>query len=453
MNSHRRRNPIDIALYSVPSLAVIASVALLLIGVSPRVIGARIYGGPPFDGSLSLRFLVLEHSQGIFIPQSNVSLALHYNRDSVSSVSGRTDSEGAWESRIPLGSFSAKSLSIELLANGIESVVPHADIPTNPPSFAEAQHLVEPALSGSQTGDLRFSVELARAIIATPFDEPLIVHVSKSDGQPAANAKLSFDGDVLINGNRQDLHLDAQGYARVLLRPLNHAARLEISATIPGTPELVGSWSATLPVQAGALWLDPTALRQGSISVLSPVRHRSAYLTAFNRTSRIFATRLELLPDDSGGAQGSMPLPSFIPEAAWLLVSPDPPGQGQEIDTLAWPLTKQDVAPACSMHTPLLFDGMPAAIARARSRSIVSRRVSTIVLAFAAFIESVLLLLKTRHSKRELDALLSSQAGLDDAVVNLITGGHRFWLRLVGASLVVAVALSALALVTWIGPP
>jgi len=426
--------------------------SLLLLGASARVSGARIYGGPPFEGTVALRFVVLEHTQGIFVPQSNANLALHLNCQGVSTVTGRTDADGAWETRVPLGSCVGPNLSLELLANGIDRVIPSAEIPLHPPSFTQSLRPIYPSLSGTQTGDFKFSVQLARAIMATTFDETLILSLSQTNAQPASGAKIGIDGDVLVRSSRDDLHLDAQGSLRLVLRPLDHHARLEISASLPGNPPSTGSWSGELPVQAGAMWLDPDALKARTISVFAPVVNRAAYLTVFNQTSRIFSTRLELVPDQLGGANGSMPLPSFIPEPAWLLVCPDPPGLGHEIDTIAWPLSQPQPAAASTIHTPLLYDGMPAALSRARAKAILARRVATLVLALAAFIESALLFVKARQAKRELDALLSSQEGLDDAIVNVITGGHRFWLRLVGASLIVAVALSALALVVWIGP-
>lgn len=452
MSPPRRLSPVEIALYSVPSIAVLSAAATMLIGASPRVLGARIHGGPPAaDGTLALRFSVLEYDQSIFVPQSHLNLALQIKRGPGSVVIGQTDSDGAWETRIPLGSSLAPTLSLELLANGIERVIPHAEIPISPPSFALSQHLISPELPGSNSGDFKFSVKLARATMAAPFDETLIVRATQSSGLPASNAKVNIDGEVLFSGNQDDLHLDNDGAVRLVMRPINHAARLEILARIPGNPELEGSWKTVLPVQPGAMWLDPKALLQQKISVFSPVRHRAAYLTIFNQNCRFFSTRLELLPDQEGGSQGSMPLPPAIPDPAWLLVSPDPPGQGQEKDTVAWPLSTKEVASASSLQTPLLFDGMPAALARSRSRSILARRVSTLVLALAAFLESGLLLVRARRAKRELDEVLSSDADLDHALINVITGGHRFWLRLVGASLVVALALSTLAVMAWMG--
>jgi hypothetical protein len=227
---------------------------------------------------------------------------------------------------------------------------------------------------------------------------------------------------------------------------------MEIHAVAPSGE--TGSFECAVPARTGALWIDPDKLVNGTVFVASPVRHRQAFLTFFTQHARLLGTRIDLESDGIGGATGSMLLPPMPNEPAWVLVSPDPPGAGGEEDVTAWPIPRSDdprPTEAAHLSTPLLADGMPQALAASKDRAHMGRLRAMLILVAAALIESSLLWLRARQAKRELQELLTSHADADEALSRALLGGSQFWIRMLIASLLVALGFGALAFVTWVG--
>jgi len=149
-------------------------------------------------------------------------------------------------------------------------------------------------------------------------------------------------------------------------------------------------------------------------------------------------------------------MPPLPPGDVWVLASPDPQGQGMEGYHVAWPVHSGGVGlhagsmPSATIRTPLLADGIPAAVAAVRADERIARTRILALLAAAALVEAVLLFIRSRNAREELEAILSSHADIDEALLHTIAGGARFWLKLVIAAVLIAAMLGALALVVSI---
>ncbi|MCL2823969.1 MAG: Ig-like domain-containing protein [Polyangiaceae bacterium] len=281
--------------------------------------------------------------------------------------------------------------------------------------------------------------------MAASFPESAIIKVSSNDS-PSPNTLLTLSGDGTTFDPSAALTTDEDGVAKTTLTSTLPSPSIEIHATNPSGKS--GHLTCTLPVQTGALWIDPKHLANDTIHVVSPVQHRHAYLTFFNHQSRLLGTRLPLIPDASGNASASMAKPTF--ENFWILASPDPPGTGVERELTAWPITPNpnEPADAATISTPLLIDGFPDAIAVARDKRRTNRFRTLLILATASLVESGLIYLRLRNARHRINAL---EQELDLPLDGSGIGGATLWTVMVVVAFLVAVAFGSLALVSWIG--
>jgi hypothetical protein len=445
----RHKSLIVKALSIVPAVAIVAVVASSYISSAPEVIAARIYGGPPGpDHSLAWRVVVSLRDRGFFETVPNLPLSLHAGN--APPIEGRTDDEGAWEARIPLPNGSIEEIDIVVRRSDSDQVLLSYAVPVRSPAWQSMFRRAHPQLTGRRSGALEVDLFLLRSFVASSFPERALVRVSR-DGLPVASAKLTVSGEGVSFDVDRDLHTDAEGRAWITLRPMFQAPTVEVEALDEVGDR--GSFQCILPVRTGAMWIDPIEQMNGKISIVSPVGHRLAYLTFFNERARLMGTRVKLESDGEGGAKGSMALPSLPDEPAWVMVSPDPPGTGEERDLFGWPILRRgEPRPTEAAHasTIVLADGMPRAIAATKERKHAGRLRGMIILALAALIEASLLWSRARHAKLELERLLTSDADIDEAVSKALLGGSRFWLRMVIAVCLVAIGFGAMAFVTWI---
>lgn len=440
------------AISIIPAVAVLAVLASSYAAGAPDVIAARIHGGPPGpDHTLSWRVVVVLRDRGFYEPVPNLPLSLEAGKEK---ITGITDQEGAWESRLPWGPTEHRPaqqipVTIRRLDSGA-TLLSHP-VAIRPSAWHESMKRVPPQVTGRRSGQLHIDLFLLRAAAATSFPEQALLRVSH-DHAPVSEAKLSLSGDGLSFDPDPPQRTDREGRARLRILPSFPAPSLEIHATAPGGE--TGTFECALPTRTGALWIDPDKLANGTVFVASPVRHRQAYLTFFTQQARLLGLRMPLEDDGVGGATGSMLLPPMPHEPAWVLVSPDPPGAGGEQDVIAWPIiTSTDPPPTEAAHvsTPLLADGMPQALAASKDRSHAGRLRAMLILAAAALIESSLIWLRARQAKRNLEMLIASNLDIDETVSRALLGGSRFWIRMLTASLLVALGFGALAFVTWVG--
>lgn len=440
------------AISIIPAVAVLAVLASSYAAGAPDVIAARIHGGPPGpDNILAWRVVVVLRDRGFYEPVPNLPLSLEAGKEK---ITGITDQDGAWESRIPWGSpehGSAEQVSVTIRRLDSGTTLLSHPVSVRPSAWHESLQRVPPQVTGRRTGQLHIDLFLLRAVAATSFPEQALLRVSH-DHAPVSEAKLSLSGDGLSFDPDPPQHTDREGRARFRILPAFSSPTLEIHATAPGGE--TGTFACALPARTGALWIDPDKLSRGTVFVGSPVRHRQAYLTFFTQHARLAGVRMPLDDDGVGGATGSMNLPPMPDEPAWVLVSPDPPGAGGEQDVIAWPIvTSSDSPPMEAAHvsTPLLADGMPQALAASKDRAHAGRLRAMLILAAAALIESTLIWLRAHQSKRKLETSLAANPDIDPIVSRALLDGSRFWIRMLIASVLVALGFGALAFVTWVG--
>jgi hypothetical protein len=447
VNPGEQHNALIAKLLSViPALAVVAVVASSYIARSPDVIAARVYGGPPGpDDTVAWRVVVALHDRGFYapVPRLPVSIETQFSPP----VEGTTDDEGAFEARVPLHS-PPDQVELTVRRRDSNTVLLHGLVALHPPSWNASFRRVSPHLSGRRGGSLQVDMFLLRGTIASTFPERALVRVSRGHG-PVPGARMVITGDGMTFRPSNTPVTDAEGRATITLLTTFPSPTLEIHAT--DAEGQTGSFECALPVRTGAMWIDPDRLAQHTIVVASPVGHRHAYLTLFNERARLFAARVPLTRDDAGGATTTMPLPSLPAGSTWIMASPDPQGTGSETDLLAWPIATDVPAEAAHVSTPMLIDGMPAARAAAKQRAHAGRLRALLILSVAALIEAGLIGLRARNARRELEHLIASQIDMDETVSRALMGGSRFWLKMLIATFLIAIAFGALAFVTWLG--
>jgi hypothetical protein len=102
------------------------------------------------------------------------------------------------------------------------------------------------------------------------------------------------------------------------------------------------------------------------------------------------------------------------------------------------------------MHTALLADGIPDAVRFTRHQQRLARARVLSVLAFGTLAEAILLLMRARLARNKLRASLATHGDIDQALLHAISGGERFWLKLVIASALIASVFAAFALLLWL---
>jgi len=451
VSSDDRHNSLIVkALSIVPAVAIVAVVASSYISRAPDIIAARIYGGPPGpDHTLAWRVVVSLRDRGFFETVPNLPLSLQAG--SAPPIEGSTDDEGAWEARIPLPNDSIEEIDIVVRRSDSDQVLLSYAVPVRTPAWRSTFRRAHPQLAGRRSGALEVDLFLLRSFVASSFPERALVRVSRDD-LPVASAKLTVSGEGVAFDVDRDLHTDAEGRAWITLRPTFQAPTMVVEAVDEVGDR--GSFQCILPVRTGALWIDPIEQTNGTISIASPVGHRLAYLTFFSERARLMGTRVKLESDGEGGAKGSMALPSLPDEPAWVMVSPDPPGTGEERDLFGWPILQRgELRPTEAAHASTIFlaDGMPRSIAAAQERTHAGRLRGMMILALAALIEASLLWSRARHAKLELERLLASDADIDEAVSKALLGGSRFWFRMVIAVFLVAICFGTMAIIMWLG--
>ncbi len=448
---------LQIALHVVPGSAVVVAAALALVTRTPNPVGARLYGGPPDSNHVAAwRIVVLERDHGYYSALAGLHVRLAARAGSArTTAEGTTDDDGAWEARIALPDARAAEVAVEVVADPFEQPLVTATIPVRPPAWQSSFRRMTKATAGEARGALRVSVTAARSAFAAGFPEDVCVHVVTADAaEPVAGAHVRVSGEGFSADPAGELVANANGDACLRVVPTHHLPAMQVVATTPSGLE--GTWDGTLTVTPGSMWVDPWAVARGRLVVRSPVAHRAAYLTVFNERSRLLATKVKLDRDRHGDAVGAIDTPPLPPGDVWVLASPDPQGEGMEGHHVAWPVQSGSidlhagVMPSATVRTPLLADGIPAVVAAVRADERIARMRILALLAAAALIEAVLLFIRSRMARQELEALLSSHADIDEALLHTIAGGARFWLKLVIAAVLIAALLGALALVVWI---
>ena len=124
-----------------------------------------------------------------------------------------------------------------------------------------------------------------------------------------------------------------------------------------------------------------------------------------------------------------------------------------ESSSIAWPVASSPNTPAeaARFATVLLADGMPAAMAASKARRHSARLRALIILSAASLIEAGLVGLRARNAMLQIQRMAAADIDMTLAVGRSVVGGVRFWLAMLVASCIIAVAFGSLAFVSWWG--
>ena len=393
--------PLRSALYVLP-VATVAVVALALVtgGAARPFRVARVWGGPTSEERVDVRVEVLDvlEERGAVheAPVSAGTVSVQLSAPGFDAVrTALLDAEGGAEVAFEPPK-TARPLAIlvtqagaELARGGISlAAAPWARAARRRGGFAEAQ-----------AGDFVVRVAPARGALAVPFQEQLLVEVSRA-GAPAANVRVHASG----TGARltpSELRTAVEGRATFAIAPDEHAVTVVLDLGEPGASVQA---SFALPIVPGAL----RARREGQTLVIeSPVPREVAYFALVTESERLFGGRVTLKADARGETTARVSIPDVAKAAQYAVVASERDLRSSA--AVGWPLASAtDGEPALTFDAveALLVDGRPRAMLRDAGRR---SRVRWVVGAFCAAslaIELLMLIAFTRKSDRALDAHL-----------------------------------------------
>jgi hypothetical protein len=256
-----------------------------------------------------------------------------------------------------------------------------------------------------EAGELEVRVAPLRGVLAVPFEEPVLVEVTRG-GAPATNLELraSATGARVTPAT---VVTDARGRATLRIAPEEHVVSLSVETGAAGS---AGRATFGLAVVPGAL----RARREGSELVIeSPVPREVAYFALVTERERLLGGRAVLRANARGESSARVPLPALPAEPVYAVVSSERDLRSPA--SVGWPLAagaSGEPAQTFDAVEALLLDGRPRAMLREAQRR---SRVRWVVAAFSAAaltIELLLLIAFTKRSDRSLDAHLEG-AGMD----------------------------------------
>ncbi len=414
-------------LLAIPSVAMtVVGFALFGPGSIRPFDAAQIWGGPTTGlRKLSLRVAVVERMRGVDSMHAVGGLVLRARADDGAEqlVHCRTRADATCDVEIDFG----RELQTRIWAtitgdNELETLASGEIV-----GASQWGGATRPArLVGQATGDLRVALYAHRGIFAAPFRDELVAEVTR-DGAPVPGATLTFHADAAeLDGALPDASArvvtDVAGRGSVGIKPFTHTLEVSITAEASG---VTGAFDGVLPVIPGAMWLDPTLIKGGTLRVTSPVPREIAYATLATGSARLWGAAVTLESNSMGFASGEVPWPTIDDSGQsplWLTLSSDPRGSGA--GTVGWPIPR----PGGKDHEPfareerafrdkLLLDGMPSAEQRDVARRRRARTLSAVALGAAAVLEGVFLA-ETSRQKEEMGA--RSWARLAIAIATIV---------------------------------
>jgi hypothetical protein len=305
-------------------------------------------------------------------------------------------------------------------------------------------------VTGAHSGPLGVDALAGRGVFAAPFPDALIAQVTFSDG-PLSGATVELETTGADAVGRQVVTTGQDGSARFVIAPRSHDVDVRLVAK---KDALEGSWSGSLPVIPGAMWLDEAALERGLLRVVSPVPRIVAYLSIASRERRIWGASLRL-----SDGQGEEPWPGHLvgegDGCIWVTLSSDASAHGS--GTVGWPVARpsaggarravapQETCDEQSYRDVLLLDGRRQAEARESARRGRAQGLAIFALAAAALIEGLILYGQTRDASRGLERL--ARAAGQDPGAPASFGPRRGLLGLALAIALLLLALSAILVV------
>lgn len=399
---------------ALPIVAVFAvALALLTAGSARPYRVARLWGGPTDGQRLSFRIEVLDvrEDRGGGFEERGVaggSVRAHVVRGGFEADrSVALDAEGGGEIAVEVPAGGAR---FELLIAQAGVDLARGPVELTAARWAEAARR-RGGFTGGTAGAFTVRVAPRRGVLAVPFDEDLVVEVSRDDGIAAgASVAVSATGAQV---SPREGKTDADGRAAFRLRPEEHSVTVHLGIDAGGARSDGAFGLAVVPGAFRATLVGRTVL------VESPVPRDVAYLALVTERERLVGARLELAPDTSGRNVARFELPSGL-SPTHAVVSSD--RDLRSPSAVGWPL----VPPASGLPVrtfdavdALLLDGRPRAARRERMRRDRVRWTTAAFCSAILLIEMVLLIGLKRSSDRALDGHLAREGIVDEEAERL----------------------------------
>jgi hypothetical protein len=424
-----------LAIYGVPALAGAVTAAVLLgPGRERPVVGARVWALTA-DGAQASAFRVhtVIHYSGAYLSSAQGSLELQVERQgrALASWSGETPEGGLVEAMVRFEAPIAEGAVVRVAQNG--SLLAAGTIPLSP----ELESLpVAPLTEASSS----IVVRVPRGRLAPPFPELVEIDADTPASEETPKLKAQADGAMVrVMGKPEGRCEGARCRHRWRLEAIVEApsARLEVAvAHAQGKLE----WQGELPVDNGAMWLDPSTALAGEVSVRAPAPHGQAFLSLYTAEGRVWGAIAPMTTALDGIASARVALPK--PKgAATLAVSSD----AQAVGT-GWPLR-----PELGVLEPpplvRIADGMPVMVAAEQARYRAARRPAYGLVIAAGLFELFFLWRQNRLAKARLEAHLRTT---EDATTVARVAGNvpLMWLSVLALALALAFAVLA-AVAAW----
>jgi len=383
----------------LPAIAVGIVLWMLLTAGAPRgVDSVRVFGGPTW-GISTLSWLLevstLDHGRRTPSPGRPLRLLVRAG-DVEREWTGVSDADGYAEARVTLAAALTADPWLRVEARDTGVLLAEGTLSAPLATWQKDARREGGWLPGRTSGEVLLRVAALQGTLAVPFPGELLIEASRlppaspndtlppTSPVPALELALELDGGERLLTRDATRLTDAHGRARVLVRPLEHAIRLQVTAhtraTPQGQPALVGQWTGALPVMAGALH---ASLDGARLLVRSPIASDLAFVSLVTERERLAGYLLALAPDGNGLASGSLELePELL---ARLREGPTYAVVSSAYDkrspsAVGWPLFAATLGPSLlPAHTfdapdQLLLDGSVLALGRERELRLGRRR-------------------------------------------------------------------------------
>lgn len=399
MRSTRGRLPLLLVPLSAVGVVLLGVVA----GGSRPIRAARVYAGPTQGVSeLALRVEVFERDRMLELPvpgESVRAFVLDAGRRAASS-SARTDARGSAELSLHLSRPRDSALELWIEPGGrVAAPLAHGLVLGRVDAFRASAGRRGGFQNAARPTDLVLSVAPAHGVLVSAqggLDDELVVRALR-----AGTAAVGLDVKLKLEGAEPataELRTDAQGLARLPVRPSDTSVRVALEAAAPNGERV--SQSTRLDVVQGAI----RASRRGDRLLLESSGASSlAFVDFFDEERRYTGVVVALSADPRGHLVGETAWPANLAAVPlWAVTSSQ--ADLASPAAVGWPIvTHGEPDPKTfDVRELLLLDGAPAARVREERRARRVRLVTAGYAALALLVTLFLFLRSVRKSEREL---------------------------------------------------